>query len=209
MFALLLPACHGLAFISLQLSFQRGTTLATAGVSTLLTNILPILAGLIIFAEHLPGGVPGILRRLGFTSAILGAAMLARRGPPDHDDSTRPGERHRRQARATFPGTNSVLIPATFLRELAASGRVAEIPGGWRPGRRQETSCAAAVTGTTRRSGRSEFAGGRPACNRYPGEPVHGPDFCRVQQSAWGVGVHRDAASEPLTVVVFGARVTQ
>lgn len=104
MFALLLPACHGLAFISLQLSFQRGTTLATAGVSTLLTNILPILAGPIIFAEHLPGGVPGILRGLGFTSAILGAAMLARHGPPDHDDSTHPGKRHRRQARATFPG---------------------------------------------------------------------------------------------------------
>jgi hypothetical protein len=101
-FALLLPACHGLAFISLQLSFQRGTTLATAGVSTLLTNMLPILAGLTVFAEHLPGGVPGILRGLGFTSAVLGAAMLARRGPPDHDDSSPPSKRHRRQARATL-----------------------------------------------------------------------------------------------------------
>ena len=30
-----------------------------------------------------------------------------------------------------------------------------------------------------------------------------------MQQSAWGVGVHRDAASEPLPVVVFGVRVTQ
>jgi hypothetical protein len=104
MFVLLLPACHGLAFISLQLSFQRGTTLATAGVSTLLTNMLPILAGLTVFAEHMPGGVPGILRGLGFTSAVLGAAMLARRGPPDHDDSSPPGKRHQRPARATFQG---------------------------------------------------------------------------------------------------------
>jgi hypothetical protein len=86
-FALLLPACHGLAFICLQLSFQRGTTLATAGVSTLLTNMLPILAGLIVFAEHMPSGFPGILRGLGFASAVLGSAMLARPGPPDHDDS--------------------------------------------------------------------------------------------------------------------------
>ena len=86
-FALLLPACHGLAFISLQLSFQRGTALATAGVSTLLTNMLPILAGLTIFAEHMPSGLPGILRGLGFASAVLGSAMLARPGPADHDDS--------------------------------------------------------------------------------------------------------------------------
>ncbi len=121
MFALLLPACHGLAFISLQLSFQRGTTLATAGVSTLLTNILPILAGLIIFAEHLPGGVPGILRGLGFTSAILGAAMLARRGSPDHDDSTRPGKRHRRQAHATFQGNELSPDPGDV---SAGTGRV-------------------------------------------------------------------------------------
>jgi hypothetical protein len=59
LFAALLLACHGLAFVSLQLSFQRGTALATAGVSTLLTNMLPILAGLTIFAEHMPGGAAG------------------------------------------------------------------------------------------------------------------------------------------------------
>jgi hypothetical protein len=91
MFALLLPACHALAFISLQLSFQRGTTLATAGVSTLFTNMLPILAGLTVFGEHMPGGVPGVLRGLGFASAVLGAAMLARPGPPDHEEHSQPG----------------------------------------------------------------------------------------------------------------------
>ena len=73
----LLLVCHGLAFVTLQLSFQRGTTLATAGLSTLLTNVLPILAGLLVFAEHMPEGAAGFLRGLGFAGAVLGATLLA------------------------------------------------------------------------------------------------------------------------------------
>jgi len=73
----LLLACHGLAFVCLQLSFQRGTALATAGVSTLLTNVLPILAGLTVFAEHMPGGLAGALRAAGFAGAVLGGTLLA------------------------------------------------------------------------------------------------------------------------------------
>lgn len=73
----LLLVCHGLAFVTLQLSFQRGSTLATAGLSTLLTNMLPIIAGLIIFSEHMPGGTAGLLRGLGLAGAVLGAALLA------------------------------------------------------------------------------------------------------------------------------------
>jgi hypothetical protein len=80
LFAVLLPACHGLAFVALQLSFQRGTALATAGVSTLLTNLLPILAGVSIFHEYVPGGAAGVLRGLGFAGAVLGAALLTRGG---------------------------------------------------------------------------------------------------------------------------------
>lgn len=76
----LLPACHGLAFVALQLSFQRGTTMATAGVSTLLTNILPILAGLTVFSEQMPAGAAGLLRGLGFAGAVLGATLLAAAG---------------------------------------------------------------------------------------------------------------------------------
>jgi hypothetical protein len=73
----LLLACHGLAFACLQLSFQRGTALATAGVSSLLTNLLPILAGLTVFAEHMPGGLAGALRVAGFAGAVLGGTLLA------------------------------------------------------------------------------------------------------------------------------------
>jgi len=89
-FAALLPVCHGLAFVSLQLSFQRGTALATAGVSTLLTNLLPIVAGLIVFSEQVPGGAYGVLRGLGFAGAVLGAALLARPGGPDEATPERP-----------------------------------------------------------------------------------------------------------------------
>lgn len=81
LFVLLLLTCHGMAFVSLQLAFQRGGTLATAGVSTLLTNVLPIAAGLTIFAERIPADWEGTLRGLGFAGAVLGATLLAARKP--------------------------------------------------------------------------------------------------------------------------------
>jgi hypothetical protein len=40
-----LLAAHGLGFVMLQLGFQRGSALATAGVATLFTNATPIAAG--------------------------------------------------------------------------------------------------------------------------------------------------------------------
>jgi hypothetical protein len=71
-------AAHGAAFVVLQLGFQRGTPLATAGTSTLLTNALPIVAGLALFHERLPGGALAALRVVSFASVVLAAAMLAR-----------------------------------------------------------------------------------------------------------------------------------
>ena len=77
-FALAVLACHGLAFVSLQLGFQRGSALATAGVSSLFTNALPILAGMTVFREGLPGGAPGVLRVVAFAAVTAGATALAR-----------------------------------------------------------------------------------------------------------------------------------
>jgi len=84
-----LLACHGLAFICLQLGFQRGTALATAGVATLLTNALPIVAGAALFHEGLPDSALGALRVLAFVAVVVGAAGLARAEParasaPEH-----------------------------------------------------------------------------------------------------------------------------
>lgn len=73
-----LLASHGLAFVALQFGFQRGGALATAGVATLFTNALPILAGVVVYHELLPTGILGVLRALAFAAVILGAAVLAR-----------------------------------------------------------------------------------------------------------------------------------
>jgi len=69
---------HGLAFAVLQLGFQRGSPLATAGTSTLLTNALPIAAGVWLFHEALPSGALGVLRVVAFASVVVAAALLAR-----------------------------------------------------------------------------------------------------------------------------------
>jgi hypothetical protein len=80
LFVIAVLACHGLAFVSLQLAFQRGGALATAGVATLLTNALPIAAGMAVFGERLPSGEPGALRVVAFAAVVGGAAALA--APP-------------------------------------------------------------------------------------------------------------------------------
>jgi hypothetical protein len=70
-------AAHGAAFVALQLGFQRGRALATAGVSTLLTNALPIAAGIAVFHEQLPGGAYSVLRVAAFAAVVVGATLLA------------------------------------------------------------------------------------------------------------------------------------
>jgi drug/metabolite transporter (DMT)-like permease len=82
-----LLACHGLAFVILQLGFQRGRALATAGLNALLTNALPIAAGVVLFHEGVPGGADGVLRLAAFACVVAGAAVLARpERPRDADD---------------------------------------------------------------------------------------------------------------------------
>lgn len=72
-----LLALHGLAFVALQLGFQRGRPLETAGSANLLTNALPILAGSVLYAESLGTGAGEILRLLSFASVVAGALALA------------------------------------------------------------------------------------------------------------------------------------
>jgi hypothetical protein len=84
-FAAAVLAFHGSAFVALQLGFQRGGALATAGVASLLTNALPIAAGTTIFHEGVPAGAAGLARVVAFATVVLGAAALAR---PDADTRT-------------------------------------------------------------------------------------------------------------------------
>jgi drug/metabolite transporter (DMT)-like permease len=63
----------------LQAAFQRGGALTTAGLSTLLTNALPIAAGMVLFHEPLPSGWIGGVRIAAFAAVVTGAVLLAAR----------------------------------------------------------------------------------------------------------------------------------
>jgi hypothetical protein len=85
-----LLACHGLAFVALQLALPRGGRLATAGLAVLWTNALPILAGMILFGESW-GGAP---RVAAFALVLAGAVALSRAEPESSPPQPSP-PRHR------------------------------------------------------------------------------------------------------------------
>ena len=62
----------------MQLAFQRGGRLATAGLAVLWTNALPIVAGTVLFGESLPGGWRGAARVAAFALVLVGAVGLSR-----------------------------------------------------------------------------------------------------------------------------------
>ncbi len=88
-----LLACHGLAFVALQLGFQRGGALTTAGLATLWTNALPIAAGMFVFGDPLPGGALGVARVAAFAAVVMGAALLTRPGAESKDQIREPRAR--------------------------------------------------------------------------------------------------------------------
>ena len=79
----LLLVAHGIGFALLQLGFQRGGALATAGVATLVLNAVPIAAGVALYGEHLPPGALGVLRVVAFVCTVAGAAVLTARPAPE------------------------------------------------------------------------------------------------------------------------------
>jgi drug/metabolite transporter (DMT)-like permease len=98
-FAVTLIAGYVLGTSLLQIGYQRGAALTIAGVATLLTNVLPIVAGTVLFSEPVPHGALGALRVLAFVAVIAGAILLVRPGrgavPAAHQqpeaDAERPG----------------------------------------------------------------------------------------------------------------------
>jgi hypothetical protein len=62
----------------LQLGYQAGAALTVAGLATLLTNALPILAGTVVLGEPVPSGALGAVRILAFVAVSAGAVLLAR-----------------------------------------------------------------------------------------------------------------------------------
>jgi hypothetical protein len=91
----LLGTCYGAGTILLQMGFQRGGALITAGLATLLTNTIPIVAGMTIFSEPLPDGAFGVVRALAFATVIGSAVLLARQdAAPDPDLGTLDAARY-------------------------------------------------------------------------------------------------------------------
>jgi drug/metabolite transporter (DMT)-like permease len=74
----------------LQAAFQRGGALTTAGLSTLLTNALPIAAGMVLFHEPLPSGFVGAARVAAFAAVIAGAVLLATRSKETERQQSEP-----------------------------------------------------------------------------------------------------------------------
>lgn len=80
LFAITLIGGYVLGTSLLQIGYQRGAALTIAGIATLLTNVLPIAAGTVLFSEPVPGGFLGALRVLAFVLVIAGATLLVRPG---------------------------------------------------------------------------------------------------------------------------------
>lgn len=78
-FLVCLIVLYGAGTAVLQAAFQRGSALTTAGLSTLLTNALPIVAGMVLFHEALPSGWIGAVRVAAFAAVVAGAVLLAAR----------------------------------------------------------------------------------------------------------------------------------
>ena len=77
--ALPLLVGYALGTSLLQGGYQRGGALTTAGIATLTTNAVPIVAGFILFGERLPRGASGGLQLAAFSSLVVSATLLGRR----------------------------------------------------------------------------------------------------------------------------------
>jgi hypothetical protein len=73
---LLLVAAYALGSIELQAAFQHGDALTAAGMATLATNAVPIVAGVVLFREHVPNGIQGGLQIASFATLVAGGALL-------------------------------------------------------------------------------------------------------------------------------------
>jgi hypothetical protein len=81
-FLVCLIVFYGVGTVLLQAGFQKGSALTTAGLATLLTNALPIAAGMTVFGEPLPAGWIGAVRIAAFAAVVAGAVLLATRAKP-------------------------------------------------------------------------------------------------------------------------------
>ena len=144
-----LLAAHGLAFVCLQFGFQRGRALTTIGLATLLTNVVPIAAGIMLFDEGAT-----LLRIASFVLVVVGAALLARTqtgagsASPGIEASSRGMRRRRggmKRSIASAPTTaKTQTTEASGQRAKGAAARMKPPAAGPTvPARPQESECTA------------------------------------------------------------------
>ena len=101
--AAVVPLIVGYAFgsLTLQSGFQGGDPLVTAGTASLVTNALPIAAGIALFRQPLPQGPLLWIQLLAYALVVMSGALLVRGPAPGHltvpADSKRRGTFRSRQ----------------------------------------------------------------------------------------------------------------
>lgn len=98
--------------IVLQMGFQRGRALTTAGIATLGTNAIPIAAAMTLFAEPLPAGALGGVRVAAFAAVVAGAVALSPRHGAAEQDAGAPVDRDVSEDALAGIGLAPVAAPA-------------------------------------------------------------------------------------------------
>ena len=67
---------YGVGTSVLQSAYQRGDALTAAGLATMVTNVVPIVAGFALFGEKLPGGVRAGAQVVAIACLVMSAVAL-------------------------------------------------------------------------------------------------------------------------------------
>ena len=77
----------------LQTAYQRGDALTAAGMATMVTNAVPIVASFVLFGERLPSGIFAALQILAFGCLVVSAVALGHQQvPPQTTDQPAAAE---------------------------------------------------------------------------------------------------------------------
>ncbi len=85
----------------LQSAYQHGDALTAVGTATMVTNVVPILAGFAIFHETLPSGFPAVLQVAAFAALVTSAVLLGRRQHPARRELRQSASRPSRLAQSS------------------------------------------------------------------------------------------------------------
>jgi len=67
---------YGIGTSVLQSAYQRGDALTAAGLATMVTNAVPIVAGFVLFGEKLPGGARAAAQIAAIACLVMSAVAL-------------------------------------------------------------------------------------------------------------------------------------